>query len=84
MEIAKQKLKNYDDIDDNDFEMIDEKENMNGPNINTKSYLQFHSLVVPIGTNFQADIPDICSAKSYLYRNSNSFKRVKSLKMHDP
>lgn len=47
-------------------------------------YLKIHSTYVPIGTNFQTDIPDIMGARSYLYRKQDAIDRIKSLKVHDP
>lgn len=42
-----------------------------------------HTTVVPIGINYQADIPDIMSANTYLYRNMDKINRIKTLKVHD-
>lgn len=68
--------------------MIEQNENINSNSINSclhnNSYLKLHTTVVPIGTIYQADIPDIMSSTSYLNRNRNSINRLKALKVHDP
>lgn len=52
--------------------------------IQNNNYLKLHTTVVPIGTIYQADIPDIMNSNSYLNRNRNSINRLKALKVHDP
>lgn len=66
--------------------MVDEAENVNTSNnlSMNKNYLKLHTTVVPIGTNFQADLPDIMAANTYLYRNQDAIRRLRSLKIHDP
>lgn len=48
------------------------------------NYLKLHSTIVPIGTIYQADIPEIISSNTYLNRNRKSINRLRALKVHDP
>lgn len=78
-------LKAYEDVNEDEFEMVEEAENVDRSNkICNQFYLQLHSTYVPIGTNFQAYIPEIMNSSTYLYRNKSAITRLKSLKVHDP
>jgi hypothetical protein len=46
--------------------------------------MKSHSIYVPIGTNFQAEIPDIMNSAGYLYHNQHKIARVRKLKLHEP
>jgi hypothetical protein len=63
-------------------------ENVNSSNvpITPLHYLKLHTTFVPIGTNFQTDIPEIISASKFLSsaHNENAVRRLKALKVHDP
>lgn len=61
---------------------------MNSNSLNSitinNNYLKLHSTIVPIGTIYQADIPEIISSNTYLNRNRKSINRLRALKVHDP
>lgn len=72
LEQAKLKLNEYNDIDDNDFEIIDENEEVNYKGQSkyvADNYMRYHNYYVPIGTHFQAEIPDLKSSQAYINRH---------------
>ena len=49
------------------------------------SYLLYsHHTLVPIGANFQVNVPPIMDYMSYKYKSTEAMKTLKILKLHDP
>ena len=73
MELARLQLRQYDDIDDDDF-LMDQEEEKIKPISKIQNYLSVPqhnqtSIFVPIGTMYQAELPQMLPADAYHRRS---------------
>jgi hypothetical protein len=81
--MIKQALKEYEDIDDEEFQII-EGEVGEVSQSSGIHYMNNHSTLVPIGANYQAHIPSIIPEQIYKRKSAESLANLKHLKVNDP
>jgi len=84
MEMIKNTLKDYEDVDESEFVLIDEG-NENPFQHSSHTYMNnYHRTLVPIGANFQVMVPPMLTESVYKIKSKDMMRALKILKINDP
>lgn len=79
-------LREYEDVDEQDFEIVEDnfEQEIRTAKQYQSAYMHQHCNVIPIGSNYQALIPQLLPIEHYKIRSRDTIKRLHILKINDP